>query len=297
MQAWATLLDLVVLLGAALVMGILAERLKQSAIVGYILSGMLVGPNVLGWVGTNEEVKILAEIGAALLLFSIGLEFSFRHLRQLGGPTLLAGIFQISLTTLSVFAIGVVFGMNLKSAVTLGVIIALSSTACVIRVLKEKSQLDSGFGRTAIGILLLQDIAVVPAIILVTTLGQDTDALEAVYSLARVLGFGLLLVGVLYVVFNRLVPRVLQFRSISKNRDLPILLATVAAIGSAIAAHSLGITPAFGAFLAGVLLAESPFSRQIRADLGALRTLLITLFFAAIGMYGDPGWTLNNLPV
>jgi len=187
MQAWTTLLDLVILLAAALVLGILAERLKQSAIVGYILAGMFVGPNVLEWVST-DDVEILAEIGAALLLFSIGLEFSFRQLRRLGGATLLAGVLQILLTTLLVFAIAAAFKMGAKSALTLGVIIALSSTACVVRVLKEKSQLDSGFGRTAIGILLLQDVSVVPAVILVTTLGQGTDASGAIYSLAKVIG-------------------------------------------------------------------------------------------------------------
>jgi K+:H+ antiporter len=295
MAAWESLLDVFILLSAALVLGVLAEQLRQSALVGYIVAGMLVGPNVFGWVQTRDEVTLIAEIGAALLLFAIGLEFSFQELRHMGVRTLFLGVLQILLTIAVGFIGARIFKLDSRTALILGCIFSLSSTACVVRVLIERTQLDSLFGRQAIGILLLQDVAVVPLVLLVTLLAERGNASQALLSLGRITGLGILLLGFLYLALNYVLPKLFLIQSLRRNRELPILLATIIAVGSAVLAHQVGLSPSFGAFLAGILLAESPFVRQIRADIGTLRILLVTLFFAAIGMFGNPIWIAQHI--
>ena len=297
MEAWTTLLHLVILLSGALVLGILAEQLRQSAIIGYILGGMVIGPKVLGWVGTGEEVAMMAEIGAALLLFSIGLEFSFRRLSKLGGGTFWAGLGQILVTGLVGFMVSGAAGVEARVGVVIGAMVALSSTACVLRVLGERSQLDSTYGRSALGILLLQDVAVVPLVILVTALTGTGGTGSIFGTMGKTIGLGALMVAGFYLLLNYLIPRLLHLPSITRNRELPIILAAVLAVGSGLTAHKLGMSASFGAFLAGLLLAESPFAHQIRADISSLKTLLLTLFFAAIGMFGDPAWMVGHLAV
>jgi K+:H+ antiporter len=297
-DAWLWLLDILILLGAALLLGTLAEMLRQSAIVGYLLAGMIVGPNALGMVAGGDEVHFIAELGVTLLLFSIGLEFSFKRLLKLGPITYVGGSAQVVLTTLAGCGLATAMGFGFRQALVLGMMVALSSTASVIRLLIDTMRLDSPFGRNALGILLLQDIAVVPLVILTLALGGDSTPVESLTLLGRTLVLAALTFGAFLLLFNVLVPRLLNLKSLARNRDLPVLLAVVLALGAAWAAHSVGLSPSFGAFLAGLLLAESPFAAQIRSDVAPLRTLLVTLFFAAVGLLVDPGWVVANpLPV
>lgn len=298
MEAWSGLLDILILLSSALILGTLAEGLKQSAIVGYLIAGMLVGPNALGWVGTHEDVSFIAELGVALLLFSIGLEFSLKRLIRLGPITYLGGTAQVVLTTVVGFALSSAFGLDWRPALALGMMISLSSTACVLQLLVKNIQLDSIYGRNSLGILLLQDVALVPLLLATLALSGESSPSQSLLLLARTVALGLGMFAVFFFLFNYLVPRLLNLQSWSNNRELPILLATIMALGSAWASHQAGLSPSFGAFLAGMLLAESPFATQIRADIGSLRTLLVTLFFAAIGMFVNPLWiTRNPVPV
>ena len=291
---WNVLLDLVVLLSAAMLLGAICERLRQSALLGYLIAGTLLGPNLLGWVGTQAEVEVLAELGVALLLFTIGLEFSWRRLRRTGRTGLLGGAAQVIVTLLLAASAAMLLDLDARSSVAIGAMIALSSTACVLRVLVNRAQLDSVHGRTALGVLLVQDAAVVPLVLLVTIMGEGGSAGEITLSVGKALGAAALLVGSLYVGLNYLVPLVLTVGAVRGYRELPILLAIVVGIGSTIAAHELGLSPALGAFVAGMLMAESPYATQIRSDISSLRTLLITLFFSSIGMLGDPAWIASN---
>src|SRR5680860_374205 len=169
-MVWGQLADIMILLGAALVLGILAEQLRQSAIIGYLLAGMLIGPNVLGLIPTGEEVDLLAELGAALLLFTIGLEFSLRRLLRLGWVPFVAGGAQILLTGAAGYLVALALGLGSRPALAVGAVAALSSTAFVVRVLTDRAQTDSVFGRNAIAILLIQDVAVVPLVFFVSAL-------------------------------------------------------------------------------------------------------------------------------
>jgi monovalent cation:H+ antiporter-2, CPA2 family len=295
MDQWNALFDILVLLSTAMVLGVLAERLKQSSILGYLAAGTLVGPKALGLISSSSEVAALAELGVALLLFTIGLEFSWRRLRSLGGAALGGGAAQIVATLAVGAGVALIFGMQWRTAATLGAILALSSTACVLRILISRSEIESVHGRHALGFLLVQDIALVPLVLLITALSGGGSLGQAGIDIARALGWAAVLVLVLYALFNWVVPRLLHLRSLQRNRELPILLAIVTGLGSAWSAHLLHLSPALGAFVAGMLLAESPFATQIRADVASLRTVLVTLFFSSIGMLGDPYWFVQNI--
>jgi CPA2 family monovalent cation:H+ antiporter-2 len=293
-DVWGALFDLLILLAAALLLGALCERLRQSAILGYLLAGMLLGPNTLNVISNEQQVRALAELGVALLLFTIGLEFSWRRLRRMGTVALGGGTLQVILTAAAATGVALVCGLSPRAAVATGSIIALSSTACVVRVLVARAELDSIHGRHALGILLLQDLAVLPLVILVTILGLADTSGPMATALLKTAGLAVLLVGGFFVLFNYVVPRLFGSQSLQQNRELPVLLAIVVGLGSAWAAHRIGSSPAVGAFVAGMLLAETPYARQIRADIASLRTLLMTLFFSSIGMLGDPVWVAGN---
>lgn len=286
---WHFLSDLLITLGAALILGLLLERLRQNAIVGYLLAGTLVGPSVTGWVRDAEAVATLSEIGVALLLFTIGLEFSLQRLKRLGKVAILGGSLSVALIIFVIFGIAYSFGVPWKAALVMGMIASLGSTAIVLRILKDSSELDATHGKASVGVLLMQDVLMVPLVLGVTVLGGLSAGGSGKGSVAPgqlLLNTGLLVIA-LVVLVNILMPRVLDARAFARNRELPILTAVTVCMGATIGAQWAGLSPALGAFLAGVLLAETRFSEQFRADIDSLRTLFVTLFFASIGMIVD----------
>ncbi len=296
MNLWTALLDVLILLLAAMLLGSLCERLKQSALLGYLLAGTLLGPNALDWMPNHTAVATIAELGVALLLFTIGLEFSWRRLRSIGPIALGGGTVQVLLTSVLAAGVCLMLGLGGRPALAVGAMIALSSTASVLRLLVSRAEIDGVHGRHGLGILLLQDIAVVPLVLVVTALGGEGQGsvTQVGWEMGRAAGVASLLVAALFVVLNYLVPLLLGAREAARNRDLPILLAIVTAVGAAWASHKLGLSPALGAFIAGLLLAESPFATQIRADIASVRTLFVTLFFSSIGMLCNPAWVLEH---
>jgi len=295
-DVWTALVDVLILLAAAMLLGGLCERLKQSAILGYLLAGTLLGPNALDLMPNHKAVAAIAELGVALLLFSIGLEFSWRRLRSIGPIAFGGGTVQVLLTGTATAGVCLALGLSSRAAVAMGAIIALSSTACVLRLLVNRAEIDAVHGRSALGILLLQDIAVVPLVLAVTALGSEGSgsAVQFAWEMGRAVGVAALLAIVLFVLLNYVVPLLLRTQEAARNRDLPILLAIVTAVGAAYASHKLGLAAELGAFIAGMLLAESPFATQIRADIASVKTLFVTLFFSAIGMLSNPAWVLEH---
>ncbi len=168
---WNVLWDILVLLAMALLLGTVAVRLRQSVIVGYLIAGMIVGPNVLGWVSTQAELFNIAELGVALLLFTIGLEFSPRRILTLGSVVLKTGTLQVVLTAAVSSGAAIACGLESREALVVGMIVAMSSTACVLRLMTDRAEIDSQHGRNALGILLIQDVAVVPMMLLVSVMG------------------------------------------------------------------------------------------------------------------------------
>ncbi len=290
MEFWSILMQILLLLVGAFLMGVIAERLRQSAIVGYLLAGLIIGP----WVFNQDIVFQLAELGVALLLFSIGLEFSFQHLKRLGTIAFGGGTLQVTITML-VFTAGVYIFRPMAESLAIGSIVALSSTAVVMRVLVDRAELDSTRGRNALGILLLQDISIVPLVILVSMIGHDSSGPSIFFSIIRTGGGAIGLVALFYILFNYMVPFLLKTKTMHASRDLMILFAILIAIGSTWIAHAVGLSPALGAFLAGMMLAECDYSVQIRSDIGSLRTIFVTLFFTSIGMLANPQWMFYHI--
>ena len=290
----ALLVDILVLLSAALALGMVAERLGASAVLGYLVAGTLVGPNMLGFVQANDGIDFLAELGASLLLFTIGTEFSISRLRRLGRRAFIAGVLQVGITIAAGMGAALAFGLAPGTAFALGAVLALSSTAVVARLLVDARALDSNYGRLSMGILLVQDIAVVPIVLVIAFAESGGDARELAATAGRTAVFAAIVVLGFLVLVRFVVPRLLGARAMARNRDLSVVLAIVCALGSAIGAEAAGLPPALGAFVAGVLLGGSAFATQIRADVVPLHTLLLTLFFAGIGLAGDPRWAVEH---
>jgi len=290
MDIWRFLMEMVLLLGGAFVLGALAQRLRQSPIVGYLLAGTLVGPLLFNAAAVNQA----AELGVSLLLFSIGLEFSFKELRQMGKMAFGAGSTQV-LGTLIFATLIAVWPLNLPRALTIGAIVTLSSTAIVLRVLVDRAEIDSVRGRASLGILLLQDIAVVPLVLMVSFFVPGSVKVHAGIHLLKVASAAAGLAVVFYLLFYRALPVFLSDRALFANRELTVLLTIAVGLGATWSAHALGLSPALGAFLAGLLLGESPFAAQIQADIGSLRIMMVTLFFASIGMLIKPLWFFMHL--
>jgi len=294
MDLWTALLDILILLAAAIAFGALCERFRLSPLLGYLLAGTLLGPNALAVLPSHEAVTAIAELGIALLLFTIGLEFSWRRLRDIGPVALGGGTLQIVLTAAMTAGICLVIGLGPRTSVAFGAVIALSSTAAVLRLLTARAEIDAIHGRYAVGILLLQDLAVVPLVLVIALLSSGGPIAEVGWGITRAVGLAAVLVVALSVLLNYALPALLGSRIAGRYSDLPILLAVVTAVGAAWLSHKLGFSPALGAFVAGMLLAESPFATQIRADIVPFRTLFVTLFFSSIGMLSNPAWVAEN---
>jgi CPA2 family monovalent cation:H+ antiporter-2 len=294
LEIWTILRDVVVLLAAALLCGGLVSRLGHSPLVGYLLAGMLLGgPGSLSVIQTQHEIEAVAELGVALLLFSLGLEFSAQRLRELGNKPLWGGVLQVSLTLLVGTLVVWPLGIPLRAAIAFGAMISLSSTAVVLRMLVERSELERPHGRNCLAVLLTQDMAVVPLALMMTILGGEGGFWRMMLTTGWlvVATTGLVLALLL---LNQIARLCLGTLTLQRHRELTVIFAVGTGLGSAWAAHAAGISPALGAFVAGMLLGSSPFATQIRADVSSLRVLLLTLFFSSAGMVADPRWMLSN---
>lgn len=298
MDSFALLRDVVIALGAALTLGLLLARLGQSALVGFLLAGVLIGPYGLALVRNVGAIRTMAELGVALLLFTIGLELPWRRLRALGTRGAGAGVLQIVLTGAAATLIGRAVGIPLPASTALGLIIALSSTAVVFRVLADRAEIDSVSGRVTVGILLIQDIAVIPILLAVPFLAGVGAGSGAHWDLVLTLVRAVLLIAAIFIVSRTALRAFLHIAAGTRNRELLVMLAVTYCLAATWAADALGLSPILGAFAAGMVLAETNFANQVRADVGSLRAGFLALFFVSIGMLADTGLLAGNaLPV
>ncbi len=294
MDLWTILRDIIVLLGASLLVGGVFARFGQSPIVGYLLAGMMLGgPGSFHLVSSEHEIETISELGVSLLLFSLGLEFSLARLKKLGAKPLLGGVVQVGLTMLLAFIGARIFGLGSKEAIAFGAMVSLSSTAVVLRILMERGEMEMPHGRNSLGVLLTQDMAVVPLALLMTILGGEGAASDVAWNIMKLLLMAVGLIVGLYLL-TRIAVMALGTLTLHRNRELTVIFAVVTGLGAAWASHAVGISPALGAFVAGMLLGSSAFATQIRADVAPLQVVLLTLFFGAAGMVADPIWIITN---
>ncbi|MFK7896202.1 MAG: cation:proton antiporter [Myxococcota bacterium] len=285
-------LTLAVLLLALASAGLAAtERLRLPSVVGFLIVGALAGPGAFGLIGDPARVRDLAEIGVIFLLFEIGLELPIERVRMMWRTALVGGGFQV-LATLSAFGFLVwSLGLPKSPAFVIGAAITMSSTAIVLRLLTDEGQIDSPSGQLSVAVLLMQDLAIVPFLLMVPLLaGESRDLGVLALSIGRMLG-ALVLVGVgVWFIVPRVLDRVAQIR----GGELFSLLALLIVLGSAATAEALGLTLAVGAFLAGVAASGSPYAHQLFSEVVPLRGVLLGIFFTAVGMFFNPASVLEN---
>lgn len=278
--------DLVIILIAALAGGFLAQRLGQPLIVGYILAGVVVGPFTGGVTVENvHDIEQLAELGIVLLLFALGLELSFRELTPVRRVALMGGAMQLVLTAAVGFVLGQALGWGWRSSVWFGSLIALSSTMVALKTIQAQGRLGTLSSRVMLGILVVQDLAVVPLMIVLPELSDPDGDLMRV-ALAALQAFALL--GVIVFAATRVVPRLMSFVARGNSRELFFLATTALAVGVGYLTFMAGLSMALGAFLAGLVVNESEYAHQALSDVIPLRDLFGMVFFVSVGMLLDP---------
>jgi CPA2 family monovalent cation:H+ antiporter-2 len=281
------LADTLIFLAAAVAAVALFGRVKVSPVVGYLVAGMIIGPHGFGFIGDVASVRALAELGVVFLLFSIGLELSLPRLKVMRGQVFGLGAAQVALSGSAIGIAAWWLGLDARAAIVVGAGLALSSTAIVLQLLSERGELTGRSGRTALAILLFQDLAVVLFLVLVPQLGRDSGSVLTAVGLAGVKALAALIA---IVILGRLVLRP-AFRVIAAYRlpELLIGLTLLVVLGISFATESVGLSLALGAFLAGLLLAETEFRHQVEADIQPFRGILLSLFFMTIGMNVELG--------
>ncbi|MCK4274236.1 MAG: cation:proton antiporter [Dehalococcoidales bacterium] len=271
----------------------LARWLRLPIILGYLAGGIAVGPFGLGLVHDTETISSLAEIGVVLLLFAIGLEFSLKELLRMGRIAVLGGIVQIVLTAAVGFGLGRMVGLDMTGAVFFGFIIALSSTMVVLKLLVERGELDTVHGRIMLGILLVQDLSVVPIMVVMTAVGGEAGDLWASLgiAIAKAVGF----IAVMLVLGYWGMPWFLKKVAGQRTRELFLLTVIVVCLAAAFGTYYFGLSAAFGAFAAGLLISQSGFARQAFADIMPLRDTFGALFFVSLGMLANLQFIGENL--
>ncbi|MCP4035874.1 MAG: hypothetical protein GY733_02970 [bacterium] len=289
------LFEIILLLGLSAAGLALFERLKLPAIAGFLVIGAIAGPGVLAVVPEPERVRALAEIGVVFLLFEIGLDLPLDRVRRLWRGAMIGGAAQVGLTMTVVYGFAVAFGMKTGPALLLGGLVTMSSTALVLRLLSDQGQVDAPHGQLTTAILLFQDLAIVPLLLLVPLLADAGEA-SAYSILAAVARAVAGLVVVLFVV-RFAVPWALDRMARLRSSDLFSLLALLIVLGSAFLAEELGLTLAVGAFLAGVAASSSPYAQQLFSEVIPLRGVVLGIFFTAVGMLFEPMVMIEQAPM
>jgi len=279
------LLDLLVLFGFATLIAVILRRARQSSIVAYLLTGILVGPSGFHLISNREAIETMAEIGVALLLFTIGMEFSLSKIVAMRKLVLGAGGRQVILTIAVVLGLALLARHSWRQGLYWGFLVAASSTAIVLKLLLEREELETIHGRAIVGVLLFQDLCVVPmmAILPALTAPSSEIALTVAYALAKVVGAGALILFAARYFFPILWSRIVEVRT----QEIFIIAAIFFSLGTAWASASLGLSLALGAFIAGLALSESSYAHQIHADILPFRDSFNSLFFISVGMLLD----------
>ncbi len=285
--------DMVVVLGSAVIVVALLGRVGLPSIAGYILTGIAVGPKALRLIADLEQVEVLAEIGVVLLLFGIGLELSLDRMKALWRAVLIGGGVQVGTTVAVVAVAGIAAGLPVGSAVFLGCVISVASTAVVLRGLAARRELEAPHGRLAIGVLVFQDLCVVPMVLAIPFLAGHGGALtDALWTTAKAIA---VLTGVVAAA-ALVAPRVLSYVARTRERDLFVLSIFLMCFGTAWIASLSGISLALGAFLAGLVVAGSQFRHQALSEVIPAREVFAALFFVSVGMLLDLSTVSTRLP-
>jgi len=287
--------NLALALLAALVGALIATRLRQSAVIGYIAAGVVIGPFTPGFVADPNAVQELADIGLVFLLFTIGAELSLRDLAKAGTVALLGGAVQVLLTIAIGTLVGVALGWELGGAVFFGAALAISSGAVLSKVLADRGELEAEHGRIALAWSTVQDLATIVLVVLLPALAAEppTGLADVAIALGKAGVFLILLIPL----GSRVFPKAFEWLARLRNRELFVLAVAAMALGTAFVSTLFGVSLALGAFVAGLAVDESELSHQVLAEIVPLRDVLAGLFFVSIGMLVDPVFMATSWPL
>jgi len=285
--------DLAYVFVAAVLGGVLARRLRQPLIIGYVLGGIIIGPFTPGpTLSDIHGLELFAEIGVILLMYSIGIEFSFRDLLQVKWVALLGGPLGLLAVIVLALIVGRPLGWSILQSITIGAVTSLASTMVLSHLLIDRAELHTQHGRVMIGITLVDDLAFVVIIVLlpaVTTL-SGSEFLSIAFAFGKAL---LILIPVVFIA-AKLVPPLMERIPDTRNQELRVLVALALGFATATVTQALGLSLALGAFLAGMVVSESQVAHEILADLLPLRNAFVALFFVTIGALIDPKALISN---
>lgn len=286
--------DVVMIFGLSSAVIIASHRFRIPPVIGFLLTGVLAGPHGLGLVGAEHEVEIFAEIGIVLLLFVIGMELSLDELQRLKKPVFVGGAAQVLLTIAVLELPFMIYGVGLGKAIFIGFLAALSSTAIVLKLLGEKAQLGAPHGRISLGMLIFQDVAVVPMMLLIPLLAGNAE--NPWLSLGELLLKAIAVGAVLLLAARKIIPRVLEAAIRTRSRELFLMTTLGLCFAIALLTSSVGLSLSLGAFLAGLIMSESEYSHSALEGVLPFRDVFTSIFFVSIGMLLDPAFVLTHLP-
>ncbi len=275
------LTDLIIILAVSAVVLYVSTRLKLPSIVGFLIAGVLVGPYGIELISTAEEVNVMAEIGILLLLFSIGIEFSLDKLIQAKKYVIIGGSVQVFLSILMFFLGAYFFGLETNQAIFVGMLFAMSSTAIVLQLFQEKGWMNTLFGKTAVSILIFQDIIIIPMMLFAPYLSQNGSPESQSFS--KIL-LGLLIVVAVVFAARKLVPPLIRSVVHTRNQELFLITIIVICFATAFITNQLGLKLALGAFLAGLIISESEFSFEALKNIMPFKKIFTAIFFISVGM-------------
>ncbi len=287
--------EVVAVIVAGAVIAYICFRLKLVPIVGFLIAGVLIGPNAIGLVKDQAIVDATAEIGVILLLFTIGIEFSLEKLASIQKLIFGGGIMQVGLSIAATVAVLAAFGINWKIGVFTGMLVALSSTAIVLKLLADNGETNSEHGQVGLGLLIFQDLAIVVMVLLVPSLGSSGGG--GAFAIGWALTKAVLIIVAVLLIARRVMPKILE--SVAKTCSPELFLLTVIAIcfGTAYLTSLAGVSLSLGAFLAGLMVSESRFSQHALSETLPLQILFSATFFVSVGMLLDLTFLAHNLPI
>jgi CPA2 family monovalent cation:H+ antiporter-2 len=287
--------DILIIFALSTLVNYSFTKIKIPSIVGYLLTGVLAGPHFTGVISNVENIEVLAEIGVVLLLFTIGLEFSLKHLIKIRKIVFWGGFLQFSLTTLIVLSISRIYNLDFRGALFVGFLTALSSTAVVLKILQDRSEVTSNYGRTVLGVLIFQDLILVPLLLFIPIIGGESTNI-----MNKVLWMGIKsLVIILFVIFGNkwFMNRLLHAIAMTKNQELFLMSILLICLSVAFLTAELGMSLAFGAFLAGLMISESEYSHNAFGHIIPFKDTFSSFFFVSIGMLLNLQFVIDNIAI
>ena len=277
--------EFIIIFSLSIMVFLIFSYFKIPAVVGFLLTGLLAGPHGLGLIKSVHEVDALAEIGIVLLLFTIGIEFSFKDFLKMKRTILLGGVLQVLLTILGALGISMLIGKTFNESLFIGFLVSLSSTAIVLKILQERAEVDSPHGRATLGILIFQDIAVVPMMLIVPLLGGAAGNLSGTLLYTILKGLGVIVLVIISAKW--VIPQILYRVTKTRNRELFLLSVIVICFSVAWLTSSIGLSLALGAFLAGLIISESDYNHEALGHISPFKDIFTSIFFISVGMILD----------